>query len=86
MEQYLTAEQIAKETDDKDGLANIRAINKLYRAQDESHLFPVNGKFNVTERAIRKARWFQRQTDAVYGLEYCYLLESIMSRIVNKED
>jgi hypothetical protein len=81
---YLTAEQIAKATDDKDGLANIRAINRLYRLQDESHLYPVFRKFNVTERAIRKAREFQRQTDAVYGLEYCYLLESIMSKIVNE--
>jgi len=36
--QYLTAEQIADLTDEKEGIANIRAINKLYRAQDESHL------------------------------------------------
>jgi hypothetical protein len=84
MKQYLTAEQISSLTENKDGLANIRAINKLYRAQDESRLYPVNGRFNVTERAIRKAREFQRQTDAVYGLEYCYLLEGIMSRIVNE--
>ena len=53
---YLTAEKIAELTDHKDGIANIRAINTLYRAQDESHLWPVRGRFNVTERAIRKAR------------------------------
>jgi len=35
---YLTAEQIDSETDYLDGLANIRAINRLFRAQDESDL------------------------------------------------
>jgi len=44
---YLTAEQIAEKTDCKDGIANIRAINKLYRQQDNSHLYPVN---NAIER------------------------------------
>lgn len=78
----LTAEQIADLTDNKDGIANIRAINKLYRAQDEIHLWPINNRFNVTERAIRKIR---RQGLAVYGLEYCYCLESIMSEVVNHE-
>lgn len=83
MKPYLTADQIAKATEDKDGPANIRAINKLYRAQDESNLYPIRGDFNVTERAIRKARLFTSQSGAVYGLEYCYLLEGIMSNIVN---
>lgn len=78
--QYLTAEQIADKTDSKNGLANIRAINALYRAQDESSLWPINGRFNVTERAIRRIR---RLSMAIYGLEYCYALESEMSQIVN---
>ena len=78
--QYLTAEQIADKTDDKNGLANIRAINTLYRQQDESRLYPVNGRFNVTERSIRRIR---RQGIALYGLEYCYCLESEISQIVN---
>ena len=81
--EYLTAEQIADMTNCKDGIANIRAINKLYRQQDNSHLYPVNNAFNVTERAIRKAREFQRQSGACYGLEYCYLIDSILSDIVN---
>jgi hypothetical protein len=78
-----TAEQIARETDDKEGIANIRAINAKYRYQDESRLYPILGRFNVTERAIRQARKFQRDSSAVYGLEYCYLLEQLMSAIVN---
>ena len=79
----LTAEQIAEKTDSKEGIANIRAINKLYRIQDQSNLWPIRNKFNVTERAIRKARKLQRDAGAVYGLEYCYTLEHIMSELVN---
>ena len=79
-----TAEQIAQETDHKTGRANIAAINALYRAQDASELWPIRNRFNATERAIRRARDFTRQTCAVYGLEYCYLLESILTEIVNK--
>ncbi len=80
----LTAEQIADQAEDKDGLANIRAINKLYREQDDSHLWPISGKFNVTDRAIRKLnREYTRYNGAIYGLEYCYCLENIISQIVN---
>ena len=81
-----TAEQIAKMFEDKDGLANIRAINKYYREHDDSNLWPVFGKFNATERAIRKARLWQQASGAVYGLEYCYLLEQLISKIVNSEE
>jgi len=80
-----TAEQIANETDSKDGLSNIRAINKAYRAQDDSHLWPINNRFNTTERAIRQARKMQRESGAVYGLEYCYMLDRLISAIVNSE-
>ena len=78
-----TAEQIANETDEKEGLANIRAINKIYRSQDESTLYPINGKFNVTERAIRRVQVFTRASGAIYGLEFCYALENEISNIVN---
>ena len=78
-----TAEQIALETDDKNGLANIRAINKAYRAQDESNLWPINNRFNVTERAIRQVRKLSGEIGGLYGLEYCYALEATMSHIVN---
>ncbi len=84
MNEYLTAEQIAERTEDKNGTANIRAINKLYRKQDESPLFPILGKFNVTERAIKRVREFIRYSGCAYfGLEYCYALEWEISRIVN---
>lgn len=80
---YLNEEQIAEVTDCKEGLSNIKAVNKLYRAQDESHLWPIRNRFNATERAIRQARSLQRDIGAVYGLEYCCLLSNLISQIVN---
>ena len=74
----LTAEQIAHVTRNCEGIKNINAI---YRAQDESHLFPINNKFNATERAIRQVR----KHDHNGGLEYCYLIENMLSTIVNGE-
>jgi spore germination protein YaaH len=80
---YWTPEGIAEKTDHLDGISNIKAINKIFRVQDESHLYPINRRFNVTERAIRKARKLQKNNGAVYGLEYCYLLDTLISEIIN---
>lgn len=85
MSEYLSPEQIAEQTKDLFGLAERRAINALYRAQDESRLYPINGEFNATERAIRQANKYERGAGPVYGLEYCYLLDSLLSQIVNGE-
>ena len=79
----LTPEQIAGLCDDLSGLANIKAINKLFREQDESHLWPVNNDFNATDRAIRRARDIARYNGAYYGLEYAYMIDAEISDIVN---
>jgi hypothetical protein len=82
---YLTAEQIWKacyhaSTD----LSERVMINRLYRAQDDSSLWPICGKFNVTERAIRAARKKEKKNGyMMHGLEYCLFLEDEMSKIVN---
>jgi hypothetical protein len=34
--------------------ADIRRINKKMREADESHLWPIENKFNATDRAIRR--------------------------------
>lgn len=81
--QILTAEQIAEQTDHLEGRANLIGINKLYREQDESHLWPVSGNFNATERAIRRARTFTAANGPSYGLEYAYMLDGYLSDIVN---
>ena len=62
-----------------------RQINKLFRANDESYKFPICGKFNATERAIRRLRKYSRQGAYIPngGSEYAYALDSEISEIVN---
>ena len=63
---------------------SIRQINKYFREHDESRLWPVCGRFNVTERAIRKSRQLRHDGLEVNpGLEYYLHLEAIVSNIVN---
>lgn len=80
----LTAEQIAERCDRYNGTANIAAINRYYRRQDCSRGFPVMGKFDVTERAIRRLR-VQRQggSGPAPGIEYAVALDDEIGRIVN---
>lgn len=74
--------EILKE--DISDLALTRKINALFRENDESKLWPVCGKFNATERAIRRIQQRRRQGLCVNaGLEYALLLEEEISRIVN---
>ena len=65
---------------------SIREINRHFRNEDESDKFPICGKFNVTERAIRKLREQRRQGMEINGgLEYYLALEAEIGRIVNDE-
>ena len=79
----LTAEKIAEKADKFNGRANITEINRLYRVQDESHLYPINNEFNVTERAIRRLRSQLKDYGAIYGLEYSYALDRLICAYVN---
>lgn len=66
-----------------DGMS-IRQINAFFRSIDESHLFPIFGRFNATERAIRRIRRRRREGLCVYpGLEYYLTLAQEISEIVN---
>jgi hypothetical protein len=80
-----TAQQIHAEAEKKsDNLVGQRIlINRMFRAQDDSDKWPINGKFNVTDRAIRHARKFERDSDVMSPLEYALFLEQDMSTIVN---
>ena len=60
--------------------ATTRQINSYFRANDESHKWPVCNKFDVTERAIRRLRKTQMYNG---GLEYFMALDSEISSIVN---
>ena len=66
-------------------LSEKRKINKTFRAADESHLYPIKSRFNATDRAIRRARLFERQNGPMTSLEYSYFLEHEISRIVNSQ-
>lgn len=60
----------------------IRQINAYFRATDENHKFPICGKFDVAERAIRRLR---RAGNSVGGFEYYSTLEVEIGNIVNDE-
>ena len=75
----LTPYQIAERAERYEGRANIAAINSAFRGQDESHLSPIRGRFNATERAIRRLRRLALEP----GLEYALALDAEISAIVN---
>lgn len=64
---------------------SIRQINAHFRENDESHLWPICGRFNATERAIRRLRKFRREGIINPGYEYYLTLENEISKIVNNE-
>ncbi len=64
--------------------ASIRAINREFREKDESHLWPINGRFNVTVRAIRRIQHLQRMGLVIEDVDsYRALLDSLISLVVN---
>lgn len=65
---------------------SIREINRHFRNEDDSDKWPICGKFNVTERAIRRIRkWRECCGNIDSGLEYYLALEKEISDIVNDE-
>lgn len=62
--------------------AYTREINRLYRLQDELHKWPIRGRSDATERAIRRCTAISRQT----GVAYCaHDVDAALPEIVNKE-
>jgi len=63
---------------------SIRQINAYFRKNDDSKKWPVCGRFNATERAIRRLRKSRREGLEINpGLEYYLALEQEIIRIVN---
>lgn len=60
-----------------------REIRKRFRANDESHKWPICGRFNVTERAIRQVARMEREGGELSPEEYEAALDAAISRIVN---
>jgi hypothetical protein len=64
--------------------ATVVKVNRAMRALDESDLWPVRGRFNVTDRAIRRTRAYLRETgDSPDVSLYATLVDGDISRIVN---
>jgi hypothetical protein len=59
----------------------IRRINREMRAKDESYKWPVCGRFNATDRAIKQATRIRQMTGE--DGDYQQLLENLISDIVN---
>lgn len=64
---------------------SIRQINQLFRKHDESRKWPICGRFNATERAIRRLREVMRCNGTTGGFEYAHMLDDEIGRIVNRE-
>lgn len=63
---------------------SVREINRYFREHDESHKWPICGRFNATERAIRKLRKLRHDgLDVSHGLEFYLSLERLIGEIVN---
>ena len=81
----MNLEAIVERAERYSGRANRAAINRAFRAADESHLWPVRGRFNATERAIRRVQRFMHESgEALTGLAYALLLDGELSRVVNE--
>ena len=66
---------------------NEKEVRALFREKDESHLWPISGRFNVTERAIRQLRKAQRDGLVIDSpIEYALALDEQISQIVNDEN
>ena len=61
---------------------SIRTINAYFRTNDESHKWPINNRFNATERAIRRLQKLRTYTG---GVEYFHALDAEISKIVNEQ-
>lgn len=59
-----------------------RFINKFFRRNDESESFPTCGRFNVTERAIKRVQRLGMDIPR-RGYGYAAALEAEITHIVN---
>ncbi len=79
-------ENVAQFYDHLNGQANRKAILAHFLANDESHLWPILGSYNVTCAAINILRERENlRGESLYGLELSLELDQIISDLVNQE-
>lgn len=65
---------------------SITQINAYFRSIDDSDKWPVCGRFNATNRAIRRLMDLRHDGLVVHpGLEYYLALEKMISEVVNEQ-
>ena len=80
----MNIDAIVERAERYNGRANRAAINRAFREADGSLLWPIYGRFNATERAIRAVQRSMRESgEELSGLEYAYAVDAALSRIVN---
>ena len=62
-----------------------RLVNAVLRACDQSELYPINGKFDATERAIRKTNRIEKANGTYSTQEYVLSVVGYVIHYVNKE-
>lgn len=63
---------------------SMRKIHRVFRNCDDSSKWPINGKFNATERAIRRlAKQRAGHEMVIDGYEYAMILDHEITMIVN---
>jgi hypothetical protein len=78
-------ENILKGKSFKSAKSERRFIFKQFRRTDESHKWPISGRFSATERAIRFLRRFEYYYgQQLAGLELVLFLDRQISEIVNQ--
>lgn len=65
----------------------VQYVNNEYRLQDKSHLWPVRGEYNATNRAIERVRTWRSAEDyaKLSALEYCLAIDNAISDIIGSE-
>ena len=71
---------------DQFSILGVRKLtNAVLRGVDNSKLWPIHSRFNVTDRAIRQCNKFERANGAVYDYEYFMVVTGLITDIVNSE-
>jgi hypothetical protein len=63
-------------------LSNMRKVNHAMRLLDQSDLWPISSRFNVTDRAINRVRR-EGALEVSSMQEYILAVDAEISRIVN---
>jgi hypothetical protein len=67
-------------------LSELKTANQYLRGVDQSNLWPINGRYNVTNRAIRHVQVAIRHGLVIDSIEdYVAIVEEEISIIVNSE-